>query len=61
MLHEVGAEPQSTRVAHLVASFMKAIKAQRLRDAEWTAMFERVARSPRIRHAIRQIIQEIEQ
>ena len=57
MLHE-RAEQQPARIAFLVAQFRRAIEAQQRRDAEWIATFERVARDPRVRRMIREIVQE---
>lgn len=57
MLHE-RAEQQPARVALLMARFLRAIEAQRRRDAEWIATFERVARDPRVRQTIKLLCEE---
>ena len=59
MSHERAAQPPA-RLPFLVASFMRSIEQQRRADAEWIATFERVARSPRVRGVIKQILQETE-
>jgi hypothetical protein len=57
MLHE-RAEQQPARVALLMARFLRAIEAQRRRDAELIAGLERLSCDPRVRRIIRGIVNE---
>ena len=56
----IAGNEKGMRLGFLVRQFHRAVERQRRADAAWIATFERVARDPRVRQLIQQIICEKE-